>query len=188
LSAVPSHWQLHSAARCIKRGGIIAYPTEAVFGLGCDPANQLAVAKLLALKNRPWQKGLILVAASLQQLEPWLQTLSDNSLQQLDKSWPGPTTWLLPASSSCPNWLTGTHDTLAVRISAHPLVRRLCDILRGPVVSTSANSSGQRPARSVLEIRLRFGTRIDFVLPGMLGSQEKPTQIRDLASGKLIRS
>jgi len=188
LSAVPSDWQLHSAARCIKRGGIIAYPTEAVFGLGCDPANLPAVAKLLALKNRPWQKGLILVATNLQQLEPWLQTLSDKSLQQLDKSWPGPTTWLLPASSSCPDWLTGMHDTLAVRISAHPLVRRLCDILGGPVVSTSANSSGQRPAHSVLDVRLRFGTRIDFVLPGMLGNQERATQIRDLASGKLIRS
>ena len=187
MSAVPSHWQLHSAARCIKRGGIIAYPTEAVFGLGCDPANQLAVAKLLALKNRPWQKGLIVVATNLQQLGPWIQALSDNYLQRLDKSWPGPTTWLLPASSSCPNWLTGTHDTLAVRISAHPLVRSLCNILDGPVISTSANSSGQRPARSVLDTRLRFGTRIDFVLPGMLGDQEQPTRIRDLASGKLIR-
>ncbi len=187
MSAVPSHWQLHTAARWIRKGGIVAYPTEAVFGLGCDPANPFAVAKLLALKNRPWQKGLILVATNLQQLEPWLQTLSDNCLQQLDKSWPGPTTWLLPASNSCPDWLTGTHATLAARISAHPLVRSLCDMLNGPVVSTSANSSGQRPARSVLDIRLRFGTRIDFVLPGALGDQQQPTRIRDLASGKLIR-
>lgn len=187
MSAVPSHWQLHTAARCIRKGGIVAYPTEAVFGLGCDPANPLAVAKLLALKNRPWQKGLILLATNLQQLEPWLQTLSDNCLQQLNKSWPGPSTWLLPASSSCPDWLTGTHDTLAVRISAHPLVRRLCDILDAPVVSTSANRSGQRPARSVLEVRLRFGTDIDFLLPGALGDRKQPTGIRDLASGKLIR-
>ncbi|GMQ83813.1 MAG: Sua5/YciO/YrdC/YwlC family protein [Gammaproteobacteria bacterium] len=187
MSAAPSHWQLHTAARCIRKGGVVAYPTEAVFGLGCDPANPLAVARLLALKNRPWQKGLILIASNLQQLEPWLQALSDSASQQLNKSWPGPTTWLLPASRSCPDWLTGTHDTLAVRISAHPLVRRLCDILDGPVISTSANSSGQRPARSVLDVRLRFGTQIDFVLPGMLGGRKKPTRIRDLASGKLIR-
>jgi len=187
LNAVPSHWQLHAAARCIRKGGIVAYPTEAVFGLGCDPVNPSAVARLLDLKGRPWQKGLILLAENLQQLEPWLQSLGDRQSQKLDKSWPGPTTWLLPASSNCPDWLTGTHDTLAVRISAHPLVRRLCAILDGPVVSTSANNSGQRPARSVLEVRLRFGTRIDFVLPGRLGDRQRPTQIRDLASGKLIR-
>ncbi len=145
------------------------------------------MAKLLVLKNRPWQKGLILLAKNLQQLEPWLQTLNDNALQQLDKSWPGPTTWLLPVSSRCPDWLTGTHDTLAVRISAHPLVRRLCDILDAPIVSTSANRSSQRPARSVLEVRLRFGTDIDFLLPGLLGDRKQPTGIHDLASGKLIR-
>ncbi|MFQ5643638.1 MAG: L-threonylcarbamoyladenylate synthase [Thiogranum sp.] len=185
--SAPSHWQLHSAARCIKNGGVVAYPTEAVFGLGCDPANPQAVARLLALKNRPWQKGLILLAANLQQVEPWLRPLNDAHLQQLGKSWPGPTTWLLPAADACPDWLRGTHDTLAVRISAHPLVRRLCDILAAPVVSTSANRSGQQPARSVLETRLRFGTRIDFVLPGALGDLKQPTRIRDLASGKLIR-
>ncbi len=187
MNAVPSHWQLHAAARCIRNGGIVAYPTEAVFGLGCDPANPSAVARLLALKNRPWQKGLIVLAGNLQQLDPWLQALSDHYLQKLDKSWPGPCTWLLPASSGCPHWLTGTHDSLAVRISAHPLVRRLCAILDAPIVSTSANSHGQRPARSVLDVRLRFGTRIDFVLPGKPGDQERPTLIRDLASGEMIR-
>lgn len=187
MNAVPSHWQLHAAARCIRKGGIVAYPTEAVFGLGCDPANPSAVARLLTLKNRPWQKGLILLARNLPQLEPWLQALSDSDLQKLDESWPGPTTWLLPASSSCPDWLTGTHNSLAVRISAHPLVRRLCAILDTPIISTSANNHGQRPARSVLDVRLRFGTRIDFVLPGKPGGQERPTVIRDLASGKTIR-
>ena len=187
MSTAPSHWQLHSAARCIKKGCIVAYPTEAVFGLGCDPANPRAVAKLLALKNRPWQQGLILLAASLQQIEPWLQPLNDTHLRRLSKSWPGPTTWLLPAADACPNWLTGTNDTLAVRISAHPLVRSLCDILNAPVVSTSANRSGQQPARSVLDIRLRFGTRIDFVLPGTTGNQLRPSCIRDLASGEIIR-
>jgi L-threonylcarbamoyladenylate synthase len=183
----PSHWQLHCAARCIRAGGVIAYPTEAVFGLGCDPANQRAVRRLLALKNRSWRKGLILIASEQRQLEPWVGKIRNSWTRQLQQSWPGPTTWLLPAASDCPNWLTGDHDTLAVRVTAHPLVRRLCDILNTALVSTSANSSGQRPARSVLEIRLRFGTRIDFVLPGSLGGQKQPTQIRDLASGEFVR-
>ena len=183
----PSHWQLHTAAHWIRAGGVIAYPTEAVFGLGCDPANGNAVQRLLDLKNRCWRKGLILIASEQRQLEPWVEKICDVWSQQLDNSWPGPTTWLLPAARDCPNWLTGEHDTLAVRVTAHPLARRLCDVLDGAIVSTSANTSGQRPARSVLDIRLRFGTRIDFVLPGSLGGQRHTTEIRDLASGRSIR-
>jgi len=185
--SVPSHWQLHRAAHWIRDGGVIAYPTEAVFGLGCDPANPLATARLLALKQRPWQKGLILVAATLQQLEPWVQPLTDSQLRTLHSGWPGPLTWLLPASAACPGWLTGTHDSIAVRVSAHPLVRELCDSLDSAIVSTSANVAGQQPARSALEVRLRFGERIDFVLPGKLGNQQQPSRIRDLASGRIIR-
>lgn len=183
----PSHWQLHTAARWIRAGGVIAYPTEAVFGLGCDPADQSAVRRLLALKNRCWQKGLILIASEQRQLEGWLEFICDDWSRQLDESWPGPTTWLLPAASDCPSWLRGEHDTLAVRVSAHPVVRQLCTILDGAIVSTSANISGQRPARSVLDVRLRFGTRIDYVLPGPLGGQKQATEIRDLASGRYIR-
>ncbi len=183
----PSHWQLHAAAHWIRAGGVIAYPTEAVFGLGCDPADWNAVERLLALKNRSWRKGLILIASERRQLEPWLEKIREGWSRQLDNSWPGPTTWLLPAARDCPNWLRGEHDTLAVRVTTHPVVRRLCDILDGAIVSTSANTSGQRPARSMLDIRLRFGTRIDFVLPGSLGGQKHATQIRDMASGQIIR-
>jgi len=183
----PSHWQLHTAARWIRSGGVIAYPTEAVFGLGCDPANRNAVQRLMALKNRCWRKGLILIASEQRQLLPWLEKIPDCGSRQLDESWPGPTTWLLPAARDCPNWLRGEHDTLAVRVTAHPLVRRLCDILDSAIVSTSANTSGQRPARSVLDVRLRFGDRLDFVLPGSLGGQRHATEIRDLASGQFIR-
>lgn len=183
----PSAWQLHLAARWIRSGGVIAYPTEAVFGLGCDPANAEAVQRVLTLKNRSWRQGLILIASQQRQLEPWLQNIPDSWAGELDNSWPGPTTWLLPAARHCPRWLTGEHDTLAVRVTAHPVVRRLCAIVDGAIVSTSANRSGQRPARSVLDIRLRFGTEIDFVLPGSLGGQRRPTEIRDMASGQFIR-
>ena len=183
----PSHWQLRTAARYIRAGGVIAYPTEAVFGLGCDPADWDAVQRLLALKKRSWRKGLILIASERRQLEPWVEGFRDCWLPQLDDSWPGPTTWLVPAARDCPAWLTGEHDTLAVRVTAHPLVRQLCDTLDAALVSTSANTSGQRPARSVLDTRLRFGTRIDFVLPGSVGKQKQPTEIRDLKTGQIIR-
>jgi L-threonylcarbamoyladenylate synthase len=183
-----SVWKTATAARWVKDGGIIAYPTEAVFGLGCDPSDPLAVARLLAIKHRPVSKGLILIAGDRAQLDPWLQPLPTELEQRLRHSWPGPITWLIPAADDCPGWLTGQHSTLAVRVSAHPLVRALCKRLDGALVSTSANISDQPPARSVLEVQLRFATDIDYILNGPLGGLQQPTTIRDLVSGRIIRS
>jgi L-threonylcarbamoyladenylate synthase len=188
LSAFPSQWQLHAAAHWVRNGGVIAYPTEAVFGLGCDPAQRRAVERILTLKCRPAAQGLILIASEWRQLQPWLIPVPSRWEDKLRRSWPGPVTWLIPANRSCPRWLTGDHDSLAVRVSAHPLVRRLCDALDRAIVSTSANRSGHRPARSVLDVRLQFGARLDFVLPGRLGTLEKPTPILDLASGRVVRN
>lgn len=181
------NWKLAQASRIVKAGGIIAYPTEAVFGLGCDPANPLAVSRLLAIKQRPPSKGLILVAANREQLDPWIQPLPTELEQRLTRSWPGPVTWLAPARDDCPTWLTGNHQTLAVRVSAHPRVRALCRRLGSALVSTSANVSSLRPARSVLEVQLRFARHIDYILPGELGGRARPSTIRDLLSGKTIR-
>jgi L-threonylcarbamoyladenylate synthase len=188
LSAFPSRWQVHAAAHWVRNGGVIAYPTESVFGLGCDPAQRTAVERVLVLKHRSAAKGLILIASRWRQLQPWLIAVPGAWQDRLQRSWPGPVTWLIPANRNCPRWLAGEHDTLAVRVTAHPLARRLCESLDRAIVSTSANRSGHRPARSVLEVRLQFGTRIDFVLPGQLGTLGKPTPIRDLASGRVIRN
>jgi len=187
VNANSSEWRLHSAARAIRAGGVIAYPTEAVFGLGCDPANGGAVARLLELKHRPPGKGLILIASEWSQLANWLQEISPAWRERLDASWPGPVTWLIPAADNCPYWLTGDHETLAVRITDHPLVRALCNRFGGAIVSTSANRSGRTPARSVLEVQLQFGQQLDYVLTGTLGGLSRPTQIRDLASGRIVR-
>lgn len=173
--------------RCIRRGGILAYPTEAVFGLGCDPANPSAVMRLLVLKQRRVEKGLILVAASLQQLQPWVAAVPARLNRRLASSWPGPYTWLLPAAGHCPDWLTGGRDTLAVRVSAHPVVQRLCSATGSAIVSTSANRKGKPPARSCLELRLRFPAGIDYCLPGELGGLKQPTRIRDLVTDRIIR-
>lgn len=180
-------FRLGMAARWVKSGGIIAYPTEAVFGLGCDPADPLAVGRLLDIKQRPVDKGLILVAADQRQLAPWIQPLSAAHEARLQRSWPGPNTWLVPAAQNCPAWLTGKHSTLAVRVTAHPLVRALCNRLGSALVSTSANISNLKPARSVLEVQLRFAALIDYILPGQLGSSAQPTPIRDLLSGRVVR-
>ncbi len=181
-------FRLRLAVDWIRAGGIIAYPTEAVFGLGCDPADALAVSRLLAVKQRPPDKGLILVAACWRQLQPWLKALPARLEKRLQRSWPGPVTWLIPAADDCPDWLTGAHPTLAVRISAHPVVRALCATWGGALISTSANKSQQRPARSVLEVQLRFAASIDYILPGPPGGRRQPTTIRDLASGRIVRA
>ena len=181
-------FKVHMASRWIKAGGVIAYPTEAVFGLGCDPADPLAVARVLAIKQRSPDKGLILVAADASQLQPWLKPQPPRLQQRMRRTWPGPVTWLVPAADDCPDWLTGHHSTLAVRVSAHPLVRELCNSVGSALVSTSANVSTLRPACSVLEVQLRFATTVDFILPGPLGGDQRPTTIRDLLSGRTIRT
>lgn len=182
-----SDWQLREAARALRRGGIIAYPTEAVFGLGCDPGNQEAVLRLLALKHRSISKGLILVAAHFDQLTPWVALSEKNLPSWVLQSWPGPHTWLLPATAT-PGWLTGTHRSLAVRVSAHPLVSRLCETWGGALVSTSANPAGKHPARDRLGVRRVLPQGIDYILPGQVGSLTQPTPIRDALTGVWIRT
>lgn len=188
MNPAVNHFRLGMAARWLRSGGVVAYPTEAVFGLGCDPADPLAVARLLAIKHRPVHKGLILVAADITQLTPWIAPLPTAWQSRLTASWPGPNTWLVPTAADCPAWLSGEHSTLAVRVSAHPVVQALCKRFNGTIVSTSANVSTLAPARSILEIQLRFATKIDYLLPGPLGDAAQPTTIRDLASGRIIRS
>jgi len=182
-----SVWQVQQIAQKIRRGAVIAYPTEAVWGLGCDPFNATAVARLLALKDRPVHKGLILVAADIEQFAWLLEGLTAEQLQQLTESWPGPNTWLVPHYGRVPEWICGAHDSVAIRVSAHPLVAQLC-VLTGPLVSTSANPSSRLPAKSRLRLEQYFHGQLDAVLNGELGQSSKPSTIRDLRTGQVLRS
>jgi len=179
--------RLHAVARTIHAGGIVAYPTEAVYGLGCDPCNEQAVRRLLALKRRPMYKGLILIAADFAQLAPFLQPLAPADQARLAATWPGPYTWLIPARTDTPRWLRGRHDTLAVRVTAHPLAAALCRACGHPLVSTSANRSGRPPARTALAVRRQLGCDLDDLLPGLTGGAAQPTEIRDLRTGRVAR-
>lgn len=179
---------LESSVAQLQQQAVIAYPTEAVFGLGCDPDSETAVLKLLALKQRPVEKGLILIAADYQQLQPYLADgeLVDEQRERMFASWPGPVTWVVPASQQTPRWLTGRFDSLAVRVSDHPDVQRLCRAFGKPLVSTSANLTGEAPCRSVEEVQAQFG--IDFpLLVGETGGRLNPSEIRDVITGELIR-
>ena len=187
VSCSVSPWRLREARRCFRRGGIIAYPTEAVYGLGCDPLNGSAVHRLLALKQRPVDKGVILIAADFNQLRPYISELSEEQMAPVFASWPGPHTWLLPAAPGLPYWLCGKHDTLAVRVTNHPIAASLCLVCNSPLVSTSANMANRRPARSALEVRLRINATVDCIVNASLGDRPQPTPIRDARTGQTIR-
>lgn len=180
-----------SLTQCVnqlRQAAVIAYPTEAVFGLGCDPDNEAAVMKLLALKRRPVEKGLILIAADYQQLAPYIDDdqLSAEQRQRMFSRWPGPVTWVLPAHVSTPGWLTGQFSSLAVRVSNHPDVVSLCNAFGKPLVSTSANLTGLPPCRNVAEVLAQFGESFP-VFYGETGGRQNPSEIRDVLTGELIR-
>lgn len=181
---------LDSVADLLKAGGVITYPTEAVWGLGCDPGNEAAVHKVLALKQRPIEKGMILVAAEPSQLAGWvlLDALPGPRRDAVLASWPGPNTWIVPAGDKAPRWVTGAHDGIAVRVSAHPLVQALCRVWGGPLVSTSANLAGEEPARSREQLDPRLLARLDGLLDGQIGASAQPTVIRDALSGATLRA
>jgi L-threonylcarbamoyladenylate synthase len=178
---------LDEAIEILKKGGIIAYPTEAVYGLGCDPFNESAVLRLLELKKRSVAKGLIIIAANWQQLQPYIQPV-DTAKMATILSWPTPITWIFPATMDAPKWVTGSHTTIAVRVTTHPIANKLCQLFGKPIISTSANLEGKPPAKSADEIKPQFPTGIDIIIPGELGNLDKPTEIREAITGKILRS
>lgn len=182
-------WQVRRAVDYVEQGGVIAYPTEAVWGLGCDPYSETAVQRLLALKKRPVEKGLILVASRVEQVEHLLTALTDEQRDRVLSSWPGPNTWLIPdKEQTIPEWIRGVHSSVAVRVSDHPLVRELCDRFGGLLVSTSANPASREPALTKLKVRAYFGCELDFVLAGELGGRTAPSVIRDAVNLETVRS
>ncbi len=185
---IPSHTDIQQAVHCLTLGGVIAYPTEAVYGLGCDPLNTEAIERLLQLKQRSKEKGLILVAADWSQLESWVQPIPPKILAKIQQSWPGPHTWIFPARPEVSEYVRGKHSGIAVRISAHPIVQQLCQAYGSALISTSANVHTQPPARDLSTLKMMLGEQIDFIVAGELGHQRHPTEIRDAMTGEIVRA
>ena len=179
-----------AATALLHRGGVIAYPTEAVWGLGCDPFDEAATTRLLALKQRPVDKGLILVAGALAQFDDLLdwEALPTDRSEAVFASWPGPHTWIVPASGRVPHWITGAHDGVAVRVSAHPVVVALCAAFGGPLVSTSANPAGALPPTTLADFDPELRVALDGIVTGATGGLDRPTGIRDARSGAWLRT
>jgi L-threonylcarbamoyladenylate synthase len=179
-------WHFKTAAYVVKSGGILAYPTEAVYGLGCSPWNARGVARILTLKRRDPGRGLIIIAADISQLELLVDFRAGIPTEDIDRSWPGPVTWVLPARPEVPRWLKGDHDGIAVRVTAHGVTRDLCKIT-GPLVSTSANPEGYLPARTANRVRSYFRDQLDCIVPGKTGPGHLPTEIRHAGTGRILR-
>jgi L-threonylcarbamoyladenylate synthase len=176
-------------AAALRGGGVVAYPTEAVWGLGCDPRDEAATLRLLALKAREVEKGLILIAAEEAQLAPFIDMAVLDAAQRdaVRASWPGPHTWIVPASAGAPRWITGAHVGIAVRVSAHAPVIDLCTAFGGALVSTSANRAGEPAARVIGQLDPRIIAAVDAVLDGETGALQRPTEIRDARTGAVLR-
>jgi len=170
----------------LRRGGLIAYPTESCYGLGCDPRNTRALKRLIRLKGRGAAKGLLLIADHFKRLQPFVRPPSLAELARMQRSWPGPVTWVVPASRACPPLLTGGRPTIAVRVTAHAEAARLCRRLGMALVSTSANKSGKKPAKTAAECRRIFGSQVR-VIDGRIGTRKRPSTLIDLATGTVLR-
>ena len=182
--------ELDAAAGLLRAGGVLAYPTEAVYGLGCDPHDQAAFARIFALKQRPATQGVLLIAADFAQVERYIDFAQVPAmvLAQVRASWPGPHTWIFPRSAAVPGWVAGAHAGIALRVTAHGPAAELCRAFGGALVSSSANPHGQPPARSAATVADYFGDALDGVLDAPLGAQASPTTIRDALTGAIIRA
>lgn len=184
---LPAQAQVDAARGRFRAGGVLAYATESCFGLGCNPFDVRAIRRILAIKGRPTHKGLIVIAANLQQLRPLIRPLSPAQLDTVQRYWPGPYTFLLPASRRVPTLLRGRHDKIAVRISAHGEAAALCRALGSPLVSTSANRAGQKSLKTARGCRQAFSRQQVLTLQGRIGKRRKPSTIIDLDSGRVLR-
>lgn len=169
----------------LQRGGVLAYPTEAVYGLGCDAFNQTAVESIHSLKGRDSNKGFIVLIADWSQLPALIGSITEEQHACVRATWPGFVTWIFPAAAALPRWITGDQNTIAIRMSAHPIAHALA--MASPLISTSANLSGQPPAITAEQILQQFPTGIDAIVEGALGSFSKPSEIYDVQSGLRLR-
>jgi L-threonylcarbamoyladenylate synthase len=184
--ALPS---LTIASQIMHQGGVIAYPTEAVWGLGCDPFNVRAIHALLSLKKRSPDKGLILIGSNIEQFSFILKGLNNTQIATMKNTWPGPISWVVPVNEHIPYCISGDHQGVAIRVSNHPIVKSLCDIYGGPIVSTSANTQGHRAAKTHWQVKRYFknNTALDFITQGVVGKRNKPSKIFDLLTQTVIR-
>ncbi len=180
-------WPIYQASQILHSSGVIAYPTETVWGIGCDPQQPSALSRVIELKNRDAKKGLILIAGKIEQFDFLLHDLPQEQYIKLQNSWPGAVTWLVPHNNRVHPLIHGQFSTVAIRVSSHKMVEQLCEEFGGPIVSTSANLAGQSTIKNAIQAHKFLGHDLDFILQGSLGNVSNPSRIIDLKSGRILR-
>ena len=167
--------QIKEAVRLLKKGGLIAFPTETYYGLGVDPFNKEALKRLFRVKQRNVDKAVLILVADQSQVELLADSVPDYFNKLMADFWPGPLTLVFPARSLLPELLTGGTETVGIRLSPDRTASRLLQEFAGPITATSANRSGALPATTATEVNEIFGSEVDLVLdggatPGGMGS------------------
>ena len=181
-------WRLKQQALAIRHGAVFAYPTDTIWGLGCLPASAAAVHRIVKIKRRPLTKGLILLSSSIDYCHDYIDAdFYCQHYPQISQPAAQPTTWLIPAGRDCPDWLNGGSDRIAIRLTRLAHIGILCDTLQAPLVSTSANISGRRPARNSYLIHKQFQAAVDFIIDGIACPAQQASRIIDLQSGTVLR-
>ena len=178
------------AVSALCKGQVIAYPTESVWGVGCDPWDEQAVLELLRLKHRRVEKGVILIASDIEQVESYLEQLTAKQREMVLASWSDEieqaSTWLVPLTADIPAWISGEHSQVAIRVTKHKQTQALCRAFGKPIVSTSANPSGEPAAINSAMVRQYFQDQV-FILDGETSGAKQPSVIRDALTGRVLR-
>lgn len=184
-----SPWAINRLGKAILRGAVIACPTDTIWSFGCHPLLAQPVARILGIKQRPAEKGLILLGSSLDYFEPYIEDkLTSKQVTLLTGTMSHPVTWLVPASDQCPIWIRGHFPNVAIRITNHPFIREICELIQSPIVSTSANRAGGATLRHVWQARHNFNGQIDYIVSGFDSGTKRASEIKSLESGHIIRA
>lgn len=182
-----SPWALNRLSHALSRGAVIGYPTDTIWGFGCHPLMPSSVTRILEIKNRSPAKGLILLSSRFDYCAPYLD-LHPDQIPTVAAPATRPTTWLVKANEFCPPWIRGNFDTVAIRITDHPLLQSLCDRLRTPLVSTSANRAGCATVRNAIQMHRQFGDQLDFIVGGFATGSDTASEIKSLDHGNIVRT
>jgi L-threonylcarbamoyladenylate synthase len=182
-----SPWALNRFSNAVLQGAVFGYPTDTIWGFGCHPLIAESVSRILKIKNRSSHKGLILLSSRLEFCEPYVDADSDR-LNPIRFPAEQPTTWLVDASENCPPWLRGRNPTIAIRITDHPFVESICEKLKSPIVSTSANRAGKSTVRNLIQLRNQFGNELDFMIGGYETGSGQQSEIVFLSDGNILRT
>ena len=178
--------EIRKAAEILRAGGLVAFPTETVYGLGADASNAGAVARLYATKRRPADHPVIVHFGSGESAFAWAREIPRAARQLAERFWPGPLTLILKRSKLAMDFVTGAQDTVGLRVPSHPVARGLLEMFQGGIAAPSANRFGLVSPTTAAHVREDLGDDVDLVLEGGPSEVGIESTIVDLSTGSAL--